>query len=244
MSRSNRQKTLGSIMGFEYVHFEFDLVQDYIRHMETYFETEINSIDQAYDEFLNSLGKEKKVNSEEDYISRNAHSESFVDAFFMFETVYKKNFRNSQIIQLYSFVEDALRGGCDRFADYKNTDYYVSDLKGYNDIDKIKTFLKKSVKLDFSLLNPEWRFLDDLRQVRNLVVHHGNIIQNGDTKNNKDKRFNNIKKFSEKKFTLEKSKYSESTYEIIFDNPLFFNEICRNLENLISKIGEIEVTSD
>lgn len=244
MLRPEKKETLSYIMGFENVYFEFNLIQDYFNHMEKHFEAELKNIDQAYEDFLNEPKESKTINTEEDYLRLHFLKESFVDNFFMFETVYKKNFRNAQIIQLYSFVEHVLKEGCDRFADYKETNFCVDDLKGVNDIDKIKTFLKKSVKLDFSLLNPEWKFLDDFRQVRNIVVHHKNIIRNGDVRNNTDKRFNNIVSFSKGHFSIKPYSLSDNWFEIVFDEPQFFIKIIDNIESLLTKIGKQEMILD
>ncbi len=239
MSRTRKKETLSSIMGFGFINFEFHLIEDYMNHMETHFESELKNIEIEYDKFHTSKEYSKSAYSEE-YL--NHIQDSFIDNTFMFNDVYIKNYRNAQIIQLYSFLEDILKTGCDRFARYKKTEYKVEDLKGNNDIDKIKTFLKKSAKINFSLLNPEWKFFDNVRQVRNLVVHHKGIIKNNDIVNNNDRRFNNIKSFSKNNFALKKLKYSETRFEIAFDNPTFFKEILVNIEKLLEKIGSKDIS--
>jgi len=238
MSRLRRKETLASIMGFGFIHFEFHLIEDYMNHMETHFERELKNIEVEYDNFQNSKEVDKSEYSEEylDHIQ-----DSFIDNVFMFNDVYIKNYRNAQIIQLYSFFEDILKRGCDRFASYKQTDYRVDDLKGNNDIDKVKKFLNQSAKVDFSILNPEWSFIDNFRQVRNLIVHHKGIIKNNDTINNSDRKFNNIKSFSKGRFTLNEYASSKNRFEIVFDNPQFFKEIINNIESLLDKIGSKEM---
>jgi len=238
MSRTRKKETLASIMGFGFIHFEFHLIEDYMNHMETHFESELKNIEIEYDKFHNST-EESKSDYSEEYL--NHIQDSFIDNIFMFNDVYIKNYRNAQIIQLYSFLEDILKRGCDRFASYKKTDYKVDDLKGNNDIDKIKKFLKQSAKVDFSLLNPEWKFIDNVRQVRNLVVHHKGIIKNNDIVKNSDRKFNNIKSFSKGHFTLKQYVSSENRFEIVFDNPTFFKEIVRNIEKLLEKIGSKDI---
>ncbi|MAO07561.1 MAG: hypothetical protein CL596_02480 [Alteromonas sp.] len=238
MSRTRKDESLMSIMGLGFIQFEFHLIEDYMNHMETHFERELKSIESEYEKFHKS--KEDKSEYSEEYL--NHVQDSFIDDIFMFNDVYIKNYRNAQIIQLYSFLEDVLKRGCDRFAHYKKTDYKVDDLKGNNDIDKIKKFLKQSAKVDFSLLNPEWKFMDDFRQVRNLIVHHKGLIKNNDTVNNSDKKFNSIKNFSKGRFMLKNYASSDYKFEIVFDNPSFFKEVIRNIESLLEKIGKTAIS--
>lgn len=233
MSRSKR--SLSEVMGFNFIDFEFHLIEEYINHMESHFELELNTIEREFNEFKDSLEKEESTDYSDEYL--NHIEDSFIDNAFMFRDVYTKNFRNAQIIQLYSFLEITLKRGCDRFSLFKKTEYKVDDLKGNNDIDKIKKFLKQSVKVDFSKLNPEWQFIDNFRQVRNLVVHHKSIIKNRDVENNKDKNFNNILNFSKGRFQLKQYTSLSNKHEIIFDNPIFLNEIILNIKNLIQKIS-------
>jgi hypothetical protein len=52
-------------------------------------------------------------------------------------------------------------------------------LKGSSEIDKCKLYLKKACKIDFKNLNPEWSFIENVRKIRNLIVHQkGQITGN------------------------------------------------------------------
>lgn len=117
----------------------------------------------------------------------------------------------------------------------------LGDLKGNNDIDKIKSFLKQSAKVDFSVLNPEWSFTDNFRQVRYLVVHHKGLIKNNNTVNNSDKKFNNIKSFSKGMFTVNQYVSSQNRFKIVLDNPKFSKEIVNKIENLLDKMDRKEI---
>ena len=230
--------SLAYIMGLGFIDFEFDLISQYINHMETHFETELKIVEKDYTNFNKKLEKDTS-----DYSDKHIGyiEDSFIDNFFMLKDVYLKNYRNAQIIQLYSYLEDILKKGCDRYASYKQTDYKVDDLRGSNDIDKIKKYLRQSIKIDFSQLNPEWQFLDNLRQIRNLVVHHKGKIKNNDPNNNSDKKFKTIANFSKDRFKLKPIGSSENHFELVFDKSEFFKEIIRNIENLVHKIGINEV---
>jgi hypothetical protein len=207
--------------------------------METHFEQELKVIESNYDEFMSSL-----KNADSDELSDEAKShyeDSFIDDFFMIKKVYRKTFRDSQIIQLYSFLEDLLMKGCSRYASIKKTPYKVTDLSGQNDIDRIKKYLTKSVGVDFSKLTADWSFLDNLRVVRNQVVHHNGIIRNNDVVKGTDKKFNKIKSFSKDRFTLEPYVSSSDRFQIVFDNPNFITSILKHIESLIQKIAQYEI---
>lgn len=241
MSRTRKKETLASIMGLSFIQFEFHLIDEYLNHMESHFKTEIENLDKEFDDYYKTIEKGETHYSEEykDHIEG-----SLQDQAFMISDVYIKNYRNAQIIQLYSFMEDILKKGCSRYANFKQTDYKVDDLKGNNDIDKIKIFLIKSAKVDFSKLNPEWMFIDNVRQVRNIIVHNNGIIKNNDPKGAGDKRFKNVLKFSKGRFELKPYLSSESKFKIVFDEPKFFKEIMENFEKLLNKIGSKDISSD
>lgn len=220
-------------MGFGFISFEIHLREQYLEHMESHFMNELELIKTDYSEFIKS-GKDKVGMSDEAY---SFYEDTFADDIFMIQEVYRKNFRDSQIIQLYSFLEGHLLNGCNRYASLKLTKYKVSDLSGQNDIDRIKKYLNKTVNINTGDLNPEWIFIDNLREVRNQVVHHNGIIKNNDTKKHLDKKFNKIKAFSVGNFSLKPYGSSEDRFQMIFDNHKFMHIILKNIESLLEKIA-------
>lgn len=239
MSRTKKDTSLGSIMGYGFIQFEIHLREQYVNHMETHFEQELKIIETNYDEFMASIEDDDSDDLSDE--AKSHYEDSFIDDFYMIKKVYRKTFRDSQVIQLYSFLEDLLMKGCSRYASVKKTPYKVTDLNGQNDIDRIKKYLTKSVGIDFGTLTSDWSFLDNLRAVRNQVVHHNGIIKNNDVEKGNDKKFNKIEKFSKDNFTLEPYVSSSDRFQIIFDNPKFITSILKHIESLIQNIAQYEV---
>lgn len=239
MSRTKKDKNLGSIMGFSFIAFEIHLREQYLNHMESHFEKELEVIGKDYEVFMWSIKDKEDSDMSEEALSH--YKDSFIDDVFLIQKVYRKNFRESQIIQLYSFLEDLLMKGCNMYASIKKTSYKVTDLNGQNDIDRIKKYLNKTVGINIGDLNPEWIFIDNLRVVRNQVVHHNGIIKNNDIAKSTDKKFNKVKAFSVDNFSLETYLSSSARFQIVFDKPKFMQTILKNIESLITKIAVYEV---
>lgn len=241
MGRTKRGKRLGSVMGFSFIAFEIHLREQYINHMESHFEKELEIIEKDYDAFMKSISDTDGSDLSDE--AKSHYEDTFIDDFFLIKKVYRKTFRDSQIIQLYSFLEDHLINGCNMYASIKDTDYdyKITDLNGQNDIDRIKKYLNKTVGINTGDLNPEWTFLDNLRVVRNQVVHHNGIIKNNDTVKHTDKKYNKIESFSTGKFSLEPYVSSLNRFQIVFDKPEFIQDILKNIESFITKIAAYEV---
>lgn len=140
------------------------------------------------------------------------------------EIEFIQRFRKSIIIQLYSLVETELKSFCDAHASINLKEYKVSDLKGHNDLDKIKKYLTNSAGIkvgDYKL----WPFINDLRKLRNSIVHHDGLI------NINDSDFNCIKKFSNGNFSV---KGHSTDYIIRLKQPEFM-KLC------IDNVGEFLV---
>ena len=89
---------------------------------------------------------------------------------------YPQNFRTSFLVQIFSVLEHKLGEICQIHHKRYNTDFSIKDLKGNSDIDKAKLYLTKACKLDFKKLDPEWNFLENLRKIRNIIVHNKGSI--------------------------------------------------------------------
>jgi hypothetical protein len=233
------KKKLGKDLGYSFMALEIHLRELYLKHMEAHFEEELKFIDKEYNNFKLKL---ENNNIETDW-SEEAISffeDSFYDDLFMIRDNFRKQFRDSQIIQLYSFIEGQLMKGCNRYASLNSTANKVSDLNGYNDIDRIKKYFKETIGISTSAFSEEWSFLDKLRLVRNQIVHHSGIIDNADPEYNKDKKFNKIKAFSANNFTLKLTVTNSNEYEIILDKKDFIPLIIKNTTSLFKKIAEYE----
>ena len=84
---------------------------------------------------------------------------------------YPQSFRTSFLTQIFTILEHNLSDLCEYHHFTYKTDFSIKDLKGSSDIDKCKLYLKKSCKIDFRKLDPEWNFIENVRKIRNVFVH-------------------------------------------------------------------------
>jgi len=68
-------------------------------------------------------------------------------------------------------------------------------MKGSEGSQKAK-YLRKYAYVDFSVLQSEWDFLENVRQIRNLIIHHHSSVSP------LDKDWHTVRKFIDKNSTL------------------------------------------
>lgn len=96
---------------------------------------------------------------------------------FKFDHEFPNRIRYSNIIQTYSMLELYMKWLCERLQKLKGSKFGIHDLKGNSYIEKGKIFLSKLYNIDFRKLEPEWSFINDLRIVRNQIVHKNGEFQ-------------------------------------------------------------------
>lgn len=112
------------------------------------------------------------------------------EEYYSVTKTFPYNFRASFFIQIISYVEFQLRRICNHHHFKCATRISVKDLKGNSDLEKCKLYLTKICNIDFNKLNPEWQFIQDAKEIRNLFIHH-----RGEFKNGNDNRTKRIKNF-------------------------------------------------
>lgn len=68
---------------------------------------------------------------------------------------------------------------------HKNNETKISmnDIKGNSDFEKAKSYLTKICEIDFSKLNPEWNYLQNAKDLRNVLTHNqGEFLQSNERK--------------------------------------------------------------
>lgn len=209
---------------------ELEAYKDFIDFNEKNIKKEIKKINKEFSNLQKKFENEPaKYNAAMDFLEQD-----YIDALQKLDNEYKQNLRRSQIILLYSFLEVKLRDGCNSYASFYNKEYTVGNLRGQNDLDKIKLFIKNSMHIKINELNPEWNFLDNLRKVRNKIVHHNGSIKKT------DKDYRAISQFSENRFQLNADKRSENFVIELSDNK-FLKEIIENISKLYYKILDLEI---
>ena len=157
-----------------------------------------------------------------DYFYRSA-SQSLNEV----EIGYSQRFRFSIIIQLYSFIEDELKKYCDNHYNVNSKEYRINDLKGNNDLDKIKKYLTQSAgkAIGENLL---WPFINDLRKLRNCIVHSNGVISETDSD------YNSLKKFSKNNFIISENNYDD--FKIVLKEKEFIELCINNVQTFLKSV--------
>ena len=143
----------------EYFDLEFEgevgLFEVYLQDMEDFLETEITKLKAQLKDTI--VLDEKLTNMELQVVGRH------------FPNILRKSF----IVSLYSFLEYWLMREC---RTRKGNDILLSpsDIRGENDIDRARTYLTKVLQVNFPNNTQEWEEIQNIRKLRNCIVHnHG-----------------------------------------------------------------------
>lgn len=139
----------------------------YTLELEGKFTADKNRLMQNFNESITDLSDEEIIEIEEYYADDYQH----------IEEVQVSLYRKSTLVSLYSFLEHSLNDLCGY--QYRRYEFAVevTDLRGEG-IVRARDYLIKLIKVDFSLLNDEWRYLMEFNKIRNCIVHSdGDINQ-------------------------------------------------------------------
>jgi hypothetical protein len=103
-----------------------------------------------------------------------------IDQWVDFDKWHPHFFRVFFLTFITSFVEYELCAICNDYFVRHQPDYSFSELKENSDLEKLKKYLSKTVKIDFQELLPEWSTLRTFWKIRNLFVHHNGFITDTD----------------------------------------------------------------
>lgn len=147
---------------------------------------------------------------------------------------FTQRFRQSMIVQLYSFLEQSLVESCELYYSNKEMDKHI--FKGLSDkagFEEAKLFFKNNAMIKLNALNPELDFFAKLSTLRNRIVHH-RMTNFSDNKRD----INAIRAFSKNRFSLMEKEDFTATYSLYFDKPSFSFEIINMIKSLYKKLHE------
>jgi len=146
---------------------EIDYFLREFQYYQNFIERRINEENSEFEKFTTEI---ERTNLSEDTVEH-----------------YKNNlsnfFRKSFLVQIISMIENQLRTICELVEEYNFQKFSVHDLKGFSDLLKTKTYLTKTIEIDFNTLNPEWNFIQNCQGLRNIIVHHQGVFSEQDKKN-------------------------------------------------------------
>ena len=210
-------------------------IDDYIDEQERQFELQGKSLKDKFHQLQKDI-EAGQVDAPPEY--QNHLTSSLIDDIWQIDNHFKQFFRQSIVIQLYSFLEYKLKYGCDNYARQKNTAYKMSDMKGSSDMVKAKLFMSRSMGIAVKDLDPEWSYVQRLRKTRNILVHHNGELMST------HRDFKEIKAFEQKGFKLDykTTQHTDSNkpqrYILKFTDKAFLNNLSINIASLLNKIGK------
>lgn len=207
----------------ELFHIELSLItfKEYFKVMEVSLQKQREDIIETAFERSRKLQEENYVGDDLEHLYHKINN-----SVNEIEIEFIQRFRFSVIIQLYAFLETELNYYCEIHYLENDKEFRVNQLKGNSDLDKIKTYLIKSAKIDISE-SQYWVFIDNFRKLRNCIVHSNGII----LKNNGN--FNSIREFSKEKFDIEEY---EENYVVRITEAKFIDLCFKNIESFLTAI--------
>lgn len=203
-----------------YVELSMVSFKNYLKLIEDNFNEQKKALTDKYNLYKNSSENHKHFRSPLHMTFDQLHE---------LEEEFVQRFRQSLIIQLFSYVESDLKSICTANSSATESTYSITDLKGHNDLDKIKRYLSKSMNIEIATF-PLWPFINSLRILRNKIVHENAIIQT------KDNDFKNLSTFAENRFEL-KSQNPESAFRNIkLSERNFLDECIVNVEKFMREV--------
>lgn len=179
------------------IDYFFNSAKDYIKLVESHFQNDKEKINETYDK--------ENINRNELIVTTKEHPLDI----FIEDMLNQYNFifyyRRSVIIQLYSFLETELKEFCfiiERYA-INISKYQKEDHK--SEIVSCVNYINCWKKIDLAKINSQWNFLEQLRFLRNAIIHNNSIIHNFDiVSKSKTKKtaFDNIRDLSVSNFSL------------------------------------------
>ena len=129
---------------------------------------------------------------------------------------------NSLLISAYSFLEFSLVEYCKLLNKYLDVEKQFDETKGIG-ILKCRRFLNRELDLKIHIM-PKWEFLDDMRELRNLIIHNNsNIITNPSISLKRQEYYERLAKYEELEIT-------ESGYLFIKDIGLILKLVDTSIE--------------
>ncbi len=194
----------------------------YIKFTEAYLENQVENFQQKHLESLQNENKDWRK------------SEEYVQQMLEMDNEFAQKFRESIIVQLFSFFERTIVGSCEMY--YSNKEIDESNFDGTPDkagFDYAKTFLKKNARINLQNINDELGFFSKLNTLRNRIVHHQTLYFYDE-----EKPINDLRALSKNRFKLVENKTYPSMFHIYFDEPKFSLEIIEKIKSLYHKLGQ------
>jgi len=140
---------------------EIDFLQEFNIEQESLLRKQVNKFNKWAEEETKKLNKE----------AAEIFYDNYSDDYWKLYEEYPNLFRYSHFITCFSFFEYHLFDLCGLIKYHFNITSDVSDVRGKNDIDKIRKYLKNVVGIDFPDQSSYWINIESFKEIRNVLVH-------------------------------------------------------------------------
>lgn len=196
--------------------------EKYIKFTEEYLDNKAENLQKKHLDSLNNENEDWRV------------SEHYAQRMFEVDYEFAQRFRESIIVQLFSFFERSLVSSCEMYYSNKEMDESnFNENPEKADFDYAKVFLKENTGVKLKDINNELDFFAKLKTLRNRIVHHKTSVFSDD-----EKKINDIRALSKNRFTLIVKQDITSSYSLYFDKPKFILEIIEKIKSLYYKLGQ------
>lgn len=145
-------------------------IQAKLRQMEKYLELCNSAFVQKSDEIVKSFDKYIKTS---DLLNEEIDYDQFTDELIEIEKVFPKQLFSSFVISWYAFVEQELLDFCE-ICELKIEISAKDNIRFKKGIDRAKEFLDEAA--NYQIEQEDWQQLDQIRTLRNFLVHKGTEI--------------------------------------------------------------------
>jgi hypothetical protein len=166
----------------------------------------------------------------------NHLQDTLVEKVIEIDRDFVQSFRASMVTQLFSFIERTIQDVCNSYCLMHDKEFGLDDLRGNSEFEKAKLFLTRAAKVDIKELEPHWSYINNLRRVRNCIVHNNSTILFGE-----DKKLEILKAFSKGRYTVYVRDREFKSHYLLFDNKKFIDEIIENILGLFEKLEKYDV---
>ncbi len=233
MSRVNPLSNFRKDNNIFFLDLELQTFRNYANFVEVHFDNSLTNHEKEYAEIMAKIEADPHK-----YPDNYLHhlQDTLVEKVIEIDRDFVQSFRASMITQLFSFIERTIQDVCNSYCLMHDKEFGLDDLRGNSEFEKAKLFLTRAAKVDIKELEPHWSYINNLRRVRNCIVHNNSTVFKDEIG-----KFNTIKSFSKGKYTLLEKDMEIVYYHIVLDNKNFINEIIDNILGLFEKLEKYDV---
>ena len=233
MSRINALSNFRKDNNIFFLDLELQTFRNYAKFVEDHFDSSLTNHEKEYTKIMKKIEAEPKKYADE-YL--NHLQDTLVDKVIEIDRDFVQSFRASMITQLFSFIERTIQDVCNSYCLMHNKEFGSDDLRGNSEFEKAKLFLTRAAKVDIKELEPHWSYINNLRRVRNCIVHNNSTVFGDEIR-----KYNTLKSFSKGRYILLEKDRDIVYYNLVFDNKNFINEIIENILGLFEKLEKYDV---